>query len=90
MIPLAMQSAVSGSFAITATSTSRAAAAMAASIDVGPVTSASNTYGRERRSTALTASWTAACTMAYIRDSPGPLPLIRHAAFAALRRSHST
>ena len=83
--PFAVHSGDSGSVGMTATSTSRAAAATAAFNDVGPVASASNAYGRERRSMVFTASWTAAWTIAYMRDSARPFPLMcRQAAVAAL------
>ena len=73
----------SGNPGITATSTSRAAAATAASGEASGLAS-SKAYGRERRSIALTASWTAACTIAYMRASTRPFPLMcRHAAVAA-------
>src|SRR6185503_15759254 len=70
---------------MTATSTSRAAAATAALDDVPPVAWTSYAYGRERRRTAFTASWTAMCTIAYMRASAIALPSgPRHAASAAL------
>ena len=83
-IPAARHSGDSGSVAMTETRTARAEAATAASTDVGVLACASKAYGRERRSMALTASWMATCTIAYIRDSTRPFPLMcRQAAVAA-------
>src|SRR4030095_12970401 len=83
-IPLATHAGDSGNCAITDTSTSRAAAATGASRDAGPLACALYAYGRERRSMAFNASWTATCAIAYIRDSARPFPLICiHAAVAA-------
>src|SRR4030095_4135175 len=83
-IPLATHAGDSGSCAITDTSTSRAAAATVASRDAVPLACALYAYGRERRSMAFNASWTATGAIAYIRDSARPFPLMsRHAAVAA-------
>ena len=83
-MPAARHSGDSGSVAMTETRAALAAAATAASADVGLLACASKAYGREWRSMAFTASWMAACTIAYIRDSTRPFPLMcRQAAVAA-------
>src|SRR5215208_5250175 len=68
----------------TATSTSRAAAATAASGDEPRFARASYTYGSERRRMVLSASWIATWVIAYIRDSLSGLSVgAMHAASAA-------
>src|SRR6187455_1291477 len=82
--PFARHGSDSGNVGMTDTSTSRDAAATAASVEVDGLASPSKAYGRERRSMAFNASCTAACIMAYMRASTRPLPLMwRHAAVAA-------